>query len=52
MQVCEHVAFNQQITRQGGRLFIAPWLVNWDTKADEPWFAPSFFRELIIQDAG
>lgn len=50
MQVCEHVALNERITRQGGRLFIAPWLINWDTKNDEPWFAPSFFRELIIPE--
>jgi hypothetical protein len=52
MQVCEHVAFNERITKQGGRLFIAPWLVNWDTQNDEVWFAPSFFRELIIQEDG
>jgi hypothetical protein len=52
MQVCEHVAFNERITRQAGRLFVAPWLINWDTKNDEPWFAPSFFRELIIQENG
>jgi len=52
MQVCEHVAFNQGITKQGGRLFIAPWLVNWDTQNDAPWFVPSFFRELIIQEDG
>jgi hypothetical protein len=52
MQVCEHVAFNERITQQGGRLFIAPWLVNWDTQNDEVWFAPSFFRELIIQEDG
>lgn len=52
MQVCEHVAFNEEITQQGGRLFVAPWLVNWDTKNDEPWFVPSFFRELIIQEDG
>lgn len=52
MQVCEHVAFNEAITRQGGRLFVAPWLINWDTKNDEPLFVPSFFRELIIPEDG
>jgi hypothetical protein len=52
MQVCEHVAFNQDIVRRGGRLFIAPWLVNWDTENDAPWVVPSFFRELIIREDG
>lgn len=52
MQVCEHVPFNETITKQGGKLFVAPWLVNCDTQNEELWFVPSFFRELIIQEDG
>jgi hypothetical protein len=53
MQICEHVPFNKEIERQGGRLFILPWLLNWDgwdAGSDAKWFIPSFFRELVIDE--
>jgi hypothetical protein len=53
MQICEHVPFNEGIARQGGKLFILPWLLNWngwDAGDGAQWFIPSFFRELIIDE--
>jgi hypothetical protein len=52
MQICEHVPFNQGIGREGGRLFILPWLLNWDgwNTSDGQWFVPSFYRDLIINE--
>jgi hypothetical protein len=53
MQICEHVPFNIGIGRQGGRLFILPWLLNWDgwhVGEDAAWFIPSFYRELLIDE--
>ena len=31
-QCCEHVSFNQALRRMGGRLWIAPSLINWNTR--------------------
>jgi glycosyltransferase involved in cell wall biosynthesis len=53
MQICEHVPFNMGIEQQGGRLFVLPWLLNWDgwdAGADATWFIPSFYRELLIDE--
>jgi glycosyltransferase involved in cell wall biosynthesis len=54
MQICEHVRFNEGIATQGGRMFILPWLLNWagwDAGDGAQWFIPSFYRELLINDA-
>ena len=32
-QCCEHVALHRQLRRSGGRLWIHPALINWDTRA-------------------
>ena len=53
MQICEHVHFNKGIAAQGGRLFILPWLLNWngwDSGDSAQRFIPSFFRALIIDE--
>ena len=53
MQICEHVRFNQGIAERGGRLFILPWLLNWDgwdAGDDAKYFIPSFYRDLIINE--
>ena len=42
-QVCEHVSFHAAIRARGGRLFIAPWLLNAQCTAN---FPPSAFRGL------
>jgi len=44
-QSCEHVAFNEDIVRRGGRLFVLPFLCNVTTKNLE--FGESFYRTLI-----
>jgi hypothetical protein len=45
-QVCEHVAFNEDITRQGGKLYILPFLVNRITAGIE--FSATAYRSLIF----
>src|SRR5579863_62971 len=45
-QVCEHVAFNEDITRQGGKLYILPFLVNRNTEGIE--FSATAYRSLIF----
>jgi len=53
MQICEHVRFNEAITTRGGRLFILPWLLNWEgwnVGDGAQWFIPSYFRDLIINE--
>ena len=46
MQVCEHVHFNEDIRRQGGKLFILPFLVNRITEGIE--FSETAYRSLIF----
>jgi hypothetical protein len=45
-QVCEHVAFNTDITRQGGKLYILPFFVNRITAGIE--FSETAYRSLIF----
>jgi glycosyltransferase involved in cell wall biosynthesis len=45
-QVCEHVAFNEDITRHGGKLYILPFLVNRITAGIE--FSATAYRSLIF----
>jgi glycosyltransferase involved in cell wall biosynthesis len=45
-QVCEHVSFNEEITRRGGRLYILPYLINYSSQGIE--FRESFYRSLIF----
>lgn len=46
LQVCEHVHFNQGITRQGVKLYILPFFVNRTTRGIE--FSESAYRSLIF----
>ena len=50
-QCCEHVAFHRQLRNSGGRLWIHPGLINWDTQAAvqngmRP--NPSGWRHLVV----
>lgn len=45
-QVCEHVAFNADITRRGGKLYILPFLINRVTAGLE--FSETAYRSLIF----
>ena len=45
-QVCEHVAFNADITRRGGKLYILPFFVNRVTAGIE--FSETAYRSLIF----
>jgi hypothetical protein len=49
-QVCEHVSFHSDIRSRGGRLLIAPWLVNCQFTPLKPGeavpFSPSQYRSL------
>lgn len=46
MQVCEHVHFNDDIRRQGGKLYILPFMVNRVTEGIE--FSETAYRSLIF----
>ena len=45
-QICEHVSFNKEIVRSGGKLYILPFLVNRSTEGLQ--LDPSFYRSLIF----
>jgi glycosyltransferase involved in cell wall biosynthesis len=45
-QVCEHVAFNADIARQGGKLYILPFFVNRITAGVE--FSETAYRSMIF----
>jgi hypothetical protein len=45
-QVCEHVAFNEDITRRGGKLYILPFFINRVTAGLE--FSETAYRSLIF----
>ena len=47
VQLCEHVPFNRRITRNGGRLFIVPSLINYTTPHMD--YPPSDCRTIVIR---
>jgi hypothetical protein len=46
VQLCEHVPFNRRITRDGGRLFVMPSLINYTTPHMD--YPPSDCRTIVI----
>jgi hypothetical protein len=46
LQVCEHVHFNHNIRRQGGKLYILPFLINRVTEGIE--FSETAYRSLLF----
>jgi hypothetical protein len=47
VQLCEHVPFNRRITKNGGRLFIVPSLINYTTPHMD--YPPSDCRTIVIR---
>jgi hypothetical protein len=47
VQLCEHVPFNRRITRDGGRLFVIPSLINYTTPHMD--YPPSDCRTIVIR---
>ncbi len=47
VQLCEHVPFNRRITRDGGRLFVMPSLINYTTPHMD--YPPSDCRTIVIR---
>jgi glycosyltransferase involved in cell wall biosynthesis len=47
-QCCEHVAFHRQLRTAGGRLWIHPGLINWNTQAAGIRPNPSSWRHLAL----
>jgi hypothetical protein len=45
-QTCEHVHFNSGLRLRGGRLFVLPWLVNYDTRGGQ--FGVSTYRSMLF----